>query len=173
MTMRRVLLRVLVIVVLLTLLGLALAATFLVHGPDEGVSSIIYTPAQLDTALSADPRSWSGRTVRVRGILTSGYESGGGVAAHWVDELGPTIPGPGPITEEDLLEIAPRPSNQWLDPLYRIPYLRDILPRKQRPLIGRVAVYLLKLQDPTTCNPTTTRPVCIEGVVLNAQGWDQ
>jgi len=174
MAMRRIVGRVciaLVIVALVLLLGLALVSLLL--GSNREIPSTIYTPGQVNIGLSTDPQAWTGRVVQVRGVVQSGYETGGGVVGHWADELDPSPSTPGPITGEDQLQIAPQAADSSLDLLYHIPYVGDILPRRQRPQYGHAAVYLLKIQNPAMCNPTPAAPRCIAAVVLNAQGWDR
>ncbi len=129
----------------------------------------IYTVAQVQVGIAGAPQMWIGRIIRVRGIEIGASDYTG---RQWAT-LAPATEASGPLNDADVIVIAPEPPTAVMALARRIPFLSDAIPPPQRPHNGRVAVYQLRLQDPTRCTTILQALPCPVGVVVDAQsnGW--
>ncbi len=109
----------------------------------------VYTVAGVDRALAQDPRAWSGLTVLVQGRVA--------VDRTWsppdsiVTRL--ALVDPGRAGGVRLLYLQWGSADPLLAALRRLPLLGRLVPQPQRPQVGRLAIYRVRLVGLST-NPS-------------------
>jgi hypothetical protein len=149
------------------LLGLGLTTVYaLVAIPMSKATTPLYSVAGLHATLAHHPGAWSGRVVRVRGILEGPFVFCGETRPCPPATLGlidteDQIMGPDrylPVTSE--AEALP------LRLLRQIPLLSSFLSAPQSLQFGQMAVYTLRVAaDPILCSRNTAL-LCYEGEVV-------
>jgi hypothetical protein len=126
----------------------------------------VYTVNQVTAGLSQHPVAWSGRTIRVRGLIEQSYATCGGPVGWCVPSSYILVgyPSAQPNLPIPTLTLHPE-ADPVLNALRRIPGLGTWIARPQ-PLLG-TGVFLLKLRAVTTRNQCGAAP-CYVAVLVDA-----
>jgi hypothetical protein len=151
-------------------LGLLLtAALALVAIPRSQAAAHPYSVAGIRAALAQHPGTWSGRVVRVQGILEGPFVFCGDIRPCPPPTLGLIDTEDQIMAPDTYLPVTTETQATPLRLIRRIPLLGSFVPAPQPLQFGRMAVYTLRLTAaPILCsrNPAV---LCDEGVVLAAE----
>jgi hypothetical protein len=145
-----------------TCLGL-LTSPLYVHTASGRLSGHVFTVSQVLTGLAQSPHQWQGRTVLVRGWLQSYCWPPKGCRSFILSEWGQ---GPGGRPSE--LRLNMEPDNPLVALAHHMPLVGSVLFPVPQPLMGKLAVYRLRLLPRKHCM-TCSLPENADALLLDAQ----
>jgi hypothetical protein len=124
--------------------------------------------SQVHAALTQQPASWIGRTVKVRGILEGPFVFCGATRPCPPPTLGLIDAENESIGPDHYLPVLAGPPVQPWAFLRRLPALSRFLPAPQQLHFGLMALYRVRLQAAPDLCSRNHDILCYEGIVLDA-----
>ena len=148
----------------ITYLGLVTILKY-VHTTRGALPGKVFTVSQVLTGLAQSSHRWQGRTVLVRGWLQPYCWPPKGCRSFILSEWGP---GPGGRPSE--LRLNMEPDNPLVALARHMPLVGSVLFPVPQPLMGKLAVYRLRLLPRRHCT-TCSLPENADALLLDAQSY--